>query len=130
MATLISPLTRNEPQTPLRKLLAINWLIVLVIAGIGAIGCAMLYSVADGAWRPWALTHAIRIGAAFGIFFIVALIDIRRWFQFAFPIYLIALLLLIAVEFVGSTGGGGQRWLDLKFMRLQPSELMKVSLIL
>ncbi|MGD8326925.1 MAG: rod shape-determining protein RodA [Sphingomonadales bacterium] len=116
--------------TLLGKLGRINWLIVLVICAIAGAGIGVLYSVADGSFDPWATRQAIRFGFALALMLGIALVDIRIWMRMAFPLYGLGLILLVAVELFGVAGGGGQRWIDLKFMRLQPSELMKVALIL
>ncbi len=121
----------RNPDIPLsEKLWQINWGLVLLIVLIAAIGCAMLYSAAEGAIDPWASRHAMRFGAGLLVMFAVALIDIRFWFRYAYVIYAGALGLLGAVEFVGDVGMGAQRWIDLKVIQLQPSEVMKIALVL
>jgi rod shape determining protein RodA len=72
----------------------------------------------------------IRFGVGLVVLLAVALVDIRIWFQLAYPIYGVSLLLLIAVEFVGRSGKGAERWIELGPLQLQPSELMKIALIL
>ncbi|GAB4145832.1 MAG: rod shape-determining protein RodA [Sphingomonadales bacterium] len=128
--SLLSLDQRDSKFSLLDKLARINWLIVLAICAIAGIGVAALYSVAGGAFDPWASRQAIRFLVALGVLLAVALIDIRVWMNLAVPIYLAALGLLILVEIAGVAGGGGQRWIDLKFMRLQPSELMKVAIVM
>ncbi len=115
---------------PLARLMRVNPLIVAVLVLLGAIGVMMLYSVADGHWQPYASRQAIRFVAAFFAMLVIAMTDLRVWLKFAYPAYLCGLLLLVAVEAVGAIGKGGQRWLDLGFMRLQPSEVMKIALVL
>ena len=112
------------------KLLRINWPLALLIAAVAAIGFMMLYSVAGGSPDPWASRQATRFAAGFLGMMIVALIDIRFWRLMAAPIYLGCLALLVAVEFVGVTGQGAQRWIDLKVIQLQPSEAMKIGLVM
>lgn len=112
------------------KLLRINWALVLLVAAIAGIGFLMLYSVAGGSVEPWAGRQMTRFGAGLILMAIVALIDIRFW-RWASPLaYLGALGLLVAVEFVGETGMGAQRWIRLGPMTLQPSEVMKVGLVM
>ena len=113
-----------------QRLGRINWLIVLVVCAIAGVGFAMLYSVAGGSWDPWAKNHAIRFSVAFVIMIGIAVFDLRWWMMLAYPAFIGALLLLLAVEFIGASGMGGQRWLDLGFMRLQPSEIVKVALVM
>ena len=112
------------------KLLEVNWGLVLLIAIIAAIGFAMLYSIAGGHFLPWALPQIIRFLIGLLILVAVALIDIRVWMSLAYPAYLISLLLLVAVELAGHVGLGAQRWIELGPVQLQPSELMKISLVL
>ncbi|GAK33117.1 rod shape-determining protein RodA [Iodidimonas nitroreducens] len=117
---------RSLPQ----KLLDLNWLVIAVLILIAGVGVAMLYSVGGGHFDPWARQQAIRFGALFLLMIAIALVDLRFWFQLAYPAFFGALALLIAVEFIGVVGMGGQRWLDLGFMRLQPSEIMKIALVM
>ena len=112
------------------KLLDINWGLVLLIAIIACIGFSMLYSVAGGHFTPWALAQVIRFAIGLVILVIVAVIDIRVWLSVAYPAYVFSLLLLIAVEVAGHVGLGAQRWIELGPLQLQPSELMKISLVL
>ena len=112
------------------KLLRLNWGLVVLIAIVGGIGLAMLYSAADGSWHPWAGKQAVRFGVAGCLMIAAALIDIRIWLRLAYPIYLGVLVLLVGVEVRGAIGMGAQRWIDLGFIQLQPSELMKVALVL
>lgn len=112
------------------KLSELNWLIVLLIAAIASVGFVMLYSVAGGNIEPWALRQMMRFGLGLVLMLAIGLTNIRFWMLAAYPIYLTALLLLVAVEFIGVTGMGAQRWIDVGVMRLQPSEIMKISLVL
>ncbi|MFM2045404.1 MAG: hypothetical protein RLY86_3980, partial [Pseudomonadota bacterium] len=112
------------------KLGQLAWSLVLLIVVVAGVGLAMLYSAANGSWDPWASRQAVRFGAAVCIMLTVALIDIRFWMKMAWPLYGLALTLLIGVEVMGQINMGAQRWIDLGFMQLQPSELMKVTLIL
>jgi len=112
------------------RLLALNWFVVLLLCVIACIGFAMLYSAGNGSWDPWASRQAIRFGAGLVLLLVVALIDIRFWLRVAYLIYGGCLLLLIAVELMGEIGMGAQRWIDIGFMQLQPSEMMKVALVL
>jgi rod shape determining protein RodA len=127
----ISRLTfeRNPEISLAEKIGQINWGLVFVITLIAAIGCAMLYSAAEGSIDPWASRQAVRFGAGLLLMFAVALIDVRIWFRYAYGFYFGALVLLGAVEFVGTAGMGAQRWIDLKVIQLQPSEVMKVALV-
>lgn len=113
-----------------RKLLYMNWPLVLLLSAITAIGLMMLYSVAGGSMSPWMEPQAKRFILGLVVMFTVAMVPIWFWRNMALVAYLSALLLLVAVEVMGTVGMGAQRWIDLGFMRLQPSELMKVTLVL
>src|ERR1700731_3304288 len=91
----------------------INWGLVLVLTAIAGIGVLALYSAAGGRYDPWAARHAIRYGAALGLLLIVALVHPKVWLALAWPIYVAAMLLLMAVDVMGKTGMGAQRWLML-----------------
>lgn len=122
---------RRNPNLPLsRKLLYLNWGLVLIVVALAGVGAAMLYSAANGSFNPWASPHLLRFGPALVLLILVAVTDIRIWFRFAYPFYIVCLLLLAAVELKGSIGMGAQRWIDIGFMQLQPSEVMKVALVL
>lgn len=113
------------------KLFEINWGLVMLIALIAAVGFAMLYSVAGGHFEPWAAKQMVRFIVGLAILIAVALVDIRIWMDLAYPAYGAALLLLVATTIVGHVGGlGAQRWIELGPLQLQPSELMKISLVL
>jgi rod shape determining protein RodA len=113
------------------KLLDVNWGLVLLITLIACVGFAMQYSVAGGHFHPWALPQMERFVLGVVILVVVALIDIRIWMNVAYPFYGVALLLLIATTIMGKVGGlGAQRWLELGPLQIQPSELMKISLVL
>jgi rod shape determining protein RodA len=112
------------------KLRGINWWIVLLILAIGGLGVAMLYSVAGGSWTPWALNQAIRFSLLACIMLAMATVDLEVWLRIAYPAYGVVLLLLVGVEIVGQLGGGAQRWIDLGVIAIQPSEFMKLALVL
>lgn len=121
----------NPPDLTIgQKLVAVNWLLVLLVVTIAGVGCLMLYSAANGDWTPWAYRHALRFGIGLTIMLIIALIDIRFWIRTAYLGYLVALVLLGAVEIMGEIGMGAQRWIDLGLFQLQPSEVMKICLVL
>ena len=112
------------------KLWQINWTLIVLATAIAGVGFAMLYSAANGSIDPWASRQAIRYGAGLVLMFAIALVDVRVWLRYAYLIYFAALGLLVAVEVVGTSGMGAQRWIDLQVLRLQPSEIMKVALVL
>jgi|SRR5665213_123893 len=112
------------------KLLNVNWMLVLLLATIAGIGFAMLYSAANGNWQPWAARQVLRFAVAVVVMLAVALVDIRFWLRSAYVFYAVTMVLLIAVEVRGAIGMGAQRWIDLGLIQLQPSEFMKIALIL
>jgi len=113
-----------------RKVLQINWGLVLLVTATASIGVAMLYSAANGSWNPWATRQVLRFGIGLVILICVALIDIRFWWRNAYLIYGVLMMMLVAVEVAGSIGMGAQRWINLGAIKLQPSELMKVGIVL
>ena len=113
-----------------RKVLYMNWPVVLLVTAVACIGFLMLYSVAGGSFTPWVEPQMKRFALGLAVMFFVAMVPIWFWRNMAALAYLISLVLLILVEFFGTTGMGAQRWIDLGFMRLQPSELTKITLVM
>jgi len=122
--------TRQPEMTFGQKLWQVNWLFVLLIAVTASVGFGMLYSAADGKIDPWASRQMARFGVAVLLMIAVAVTSIRFWLRHAYLIYFLSLALLLVVEFAGSVGMGAQRWIDLKFITIQPSEMMKIAIIL
>mgnify|MGYP003312493406 FL=1 len=113
-----------------RKILFINWGLVALIIGAAASGFVMLISVAGGSLEPWASAQMQRFSIGLVAMFVIAMTPIWIWRNVSIPIYIIALLLLLLVEFLGSTGMGAQRWINLGFINLQPSEVAKIALVM
>jgi rod shape determining protein RodA len=113
-----------------QKIAHINWAMVLLVCLVATVGFVMLYSAAGGNFDPWADRQMVRFGVGLVLMISVAVVDIRIWLRYAYLIYAGALTLLVAVEVAGEIGMGAQRWIDLGFFQLQPSELMKVALVL
>ncbi|MEM7270018.1 MAG: rod shape-determining protein RodA [Pseudomonadota bacterium] len=113
-----------------RKLFRFNWGLTILVAAVAAVGFLMLYSVAGGDVDPWASRQMMRFGVGVGVMVIVAMIDLSFWRLLSPLVYIGALALLVGVELAGVSGMGATRWIDLGFFRLQPSELMKIGLIL
>ena len=112
------------------KFSEIDWTLALLVSLIAGTGSIMLYSIAGVSWEPWAANHLVRFGLCFIMMVVLAMVDLRVWFASAYPVYAVGLILLLAVEIVGDVSLGAQRWLDLGFVRLQPSEIMKIGLVL
>lgn len=109
---------------------SLAWRPILLLLLIGGFGTIVLYSAAGGSTAPWAASHAIRLLVFLGLALVLSRIRIDAWKGVAFPLYGGILLLLILVELLGAVSGGSQRWLDLGVIRLQPSELMKLAIVL
>lgn len=97
---------------------------------IGLVGVLMIYAATGGVWSAGAKQHFLRLILAGGLMIAVALCDIRIWYALAYPIFGLSLILLIGVDFFGVTINGSERWIDLGPIRLQPSELMKLGLVM
>jgi rod shape determining protein RodA len=112
------------------KLFEVNWGLVLLITLIALGGIAMLYSVAGGHFHPWALSQLSKFLVGVLVMVVAATIDVRVWMSLAYPAYALAMVLLIAVDVAGHVGLGAQRWIMVGPLEIQPSELMKISLVL
>ena len=112
------------------KLSQIDWIFCLVLVAIAAAGGLMLYSIAGGAWPPWAGRHLTLFAVCFVLMIALATVDVRVWFALAYPTYAIGLVLLLAVAVAGHSTLGARRWLDLGPLRIQPSEIIKIGLVL
>ena len=124
-------LIRAEPSFGLTtKLFQISWIYVLLICALAGVGYAALYSAAGGSPEPYASKQAIRFAFGLVMMLCVALVDIRFIVRIAWPLYAISLALLVLVLRVGHVGKGAQRWIELGGTQLQPSELMKIALVL
>jgi len=127
----VSALTRpGERDRLVVKLSELDWVFVLALCLIAGAGALMLFSIAGSSWTPWAAAHVIRFGICLLMMIALAMIDVRVWFALAYPIYGIGLLLLVAVEAVGDTRLGAQRWLSIGGFSFQPSEVMKLGIVL
>ncbi|MGR3291942.1 MAG: rod shape-determining protein RodA [Paracoccaceae bacterium] len=116
--------------TGFRKLLFLNWPIILLVTAVACFGFLMLYSVAGGSYLPWAEPQMKRFALGMVLMLFVAMIPIWFWRNVSGLAYGVSLFLLLLVEYVGVTSMGAQRWIDLGFMRLQPSELAKITLVM
>jgi rod shape determining protein RodA len=119
----------TKSEMPLReKIWQINWTLILLLTLVASVGFMTLYSAAGGKLEPWAMRQMMRFGVGLCVMIVVALIDIRFWMKHAYMLYLAGMVLLVVVEVRGSIGMGAQRWIDLGFIQLQPSEIMKIVL--
>ncbi len=113
-----------------RKIFFVNWPLVLLLCAVCGYGFLMLYSVAGGSFSPWAEPQMKRFAMGMTAMFMIAFIPIWFWRNMSALAYVGSLVLLLSVEFFGAVGMGAQRWIDLGFMRLQPSELTKITLVM
>jgi len=127
----VSALTRpGERDRLVNKFGEIDWIFCLTLCLIAGAGALMLFSIAGSSWMPWAAPHLARFVLFFAIMIVLSLVDIRVWFALAYPIYGAGFLLLIAVMFVGHHALGAQRWLQAGPIQIQPSEIMKIGMVL
>jgi rod shape determining protein RodA len=112
------------------KILSIDYILVISIFILGIISMFAMYSTDGGEFKYHTNSHILRFFVFFGLFFLISLIQIRFWHDQSYLIYILFFILLLCVKYFGLTSSGSKRWLDLYFMNLQPSELMKVGLIL
>ena len=113
-----------------QRIRQIPWSLVILATMVASIGFAMLYSAAGGDPDRWMNKQMIRFAVGICIMLAIGMVDLQRLAKIAYPLYAVAFVLLVYVEFAGEIGMGAQRWIDLKFFQLQPSELMKISLCL
>jgi rod shape determining protein RodA len=109
---------------------SLPWKIMLVLIALVGFGSVVLYSAAGGHFSPWAGKHFGRFAVFMAMAIIMSRFSLEFWKNITFPVYGILFVLLIIVEFVGFVGGGSQRWINIGFMTLQPSELMKPAVVL
>lgn len=112
------------------KLSGFSWPLFIPMCLILTVSIIVLFSAGGGSWKPFALSQLIKILAGLGVFFIVSFTNIKIWLKSANIIYAIALILVILVTFIGHTGMGAQRWLNIGFINIQPSEFIKIALVL
>lgn len=117
----------NFVPAPLAQL---PWKIILLVLVIGCFDLLVMYSAAGGSLHPWALSQGIRFFIFLAAAVLLSGVRESTWSMIAIPAYTVLIGMLILVELIGAVRGGGQRWLDLGIIRLQPSELMKVFIVL
>lgn len=113
-----------------QPLARLPWRLIFLVAAISAMGIITLYSAAGGAMNPWAAKQGVIILGFLAMAIGISWIPESFIKQVTFPTYVVIVILLILVEMLGFVGKGAQRWLDLGFIRLQPSEFMKPAIVL
>ena len=111
------------------KLLSVDYFLILIVLSIGAISVFAIYSTESGNFSYFTKNHLIRLLVFFSMFLVLSFVRISTWYRHAYVFYLIALFLLILVIFFGLTASGSKRWINLYFLNFQPSELMKIAVI-
>ena len=111
------------------KLLSVDYFLILIVLSIGAISVFAIYSTESGNFSYFTKNHLFRLLAFFSMFLVLSFVRISTWYRHAYVFYLIALFLLILVIFFGLTASGSKRWINLYFLNFQPSELMKIAVI-
>ena len=119
-----------EPPRGIRKFLALNWPLAFLLAAVASVGFLTLYSVAGGNIDTWARPQMERFAIGMVAMLGLGFVPIWFWRGISVLAYVICVLLLVAVDVIGHVGMGAQRWLDLGPVKLQPSELMKIALVL
>jgi len=120
-------INRSFVPAPLAQL---PWKIIFLVSAIGAFGLVVLYSAAGGSWQPWAFNQGLRFVVLMCGAILLSRVRESVWSSAALPVYVVLVVALVAVELLGAVRGGSQRWLDLGFIRLQPSEFMKPFIVL
>ncbi len=112
------------------KLFSMSFTYMFLIIILVIIGTVTLYSAANGDWQPWAIQHIMRFVAAFAVMLGIAVIDAKYYYKSAYIFFFFSFLLLVVVELTGHIGMGAQRWINFGVFKLQPSELMKIGIVL
>ncbi len=127
MSSLILPGPRRGARERLAQL---HWPLIILLTMIAGVGVITLYSVAEGNWRPWSMRHGLRYLVALSVLIAIGMVSIRHWMALSYPIYFAALLALAATPFIGEINMGARRWIEFSGMQFQPSEAMKIGLVM
>lgn len=112
------------------RLRELPWPVLTAIVAVGGFGLVILFSAAGGSLHPWAMKQGIRFGVLLAAMLVLSRVPLRLWLRYAYPLYGAVLLGLVGVEALGGISGGSRRWLDVGLLRLQPSEFMKLAIVL
>jgi len=106
------------------------WGMLAAVVAVGGFGLIVLYSAAGGAMHPWAMAQGVRFAVLLVVAIALAQLDPKLWLKHAYLFYAAVLIALVGVEALGAVSGGSRRWLDTGNLRLQPSEFMKLAIVL
>lgn len=112
------------------KLSRFSWSLFIPMCVVLIFSILVLFSAGGGSWFPYAMPQLMKIFIGLAIFFAVSFSNIKTWIKSAYFIYAVALILIILVTFIGDVGMGAQRWLNLGIINIQPSEFIKIALVL
>lgn len=121
---------RNPDMTLKERFFHVSWFYIFLICLVAATGFVILYAAANGSWTPWASRQFVRFWMGMAVLLCVAMLNLRLWLKYAYVFYCIVLAMLFYVEFFGHDVMGATRWINLGFVQIQPSELMKIALVL
>lgn len=121
---------RNPDMTLKERFFHISWFYIFLICLVAATGFVILYAAANGSWTPWVSKQFVRFWMGMAVLLCVAMLNLRLWLKYAYVFYCIVLAMLFYVEFFGHDAMGATRWINLGFVQIQPSELMKIALVL
>ncbi|GGB37630.1 rod shape-determining protein RodA [Tistrella bauzanensis] len=113
-----------------QRIRSFGWGLLVLLSLVAGTGFLILYSAANGSLSPWANAQMIRFAIGTALMIVIGLTDLKLWLKLAYPLYGLAFVLLVAVEIMGDIGMGAQRWIDLGFFQIQPSEVMKIAIVL
>jgi len=112
------------------KIKNLNYLLIFLLVLISFIGAAGLYSAADGSYQPWASKHLVRFYVFLLMAIVISIIDIKLIYKYSYLLFILSLLLLVSVEIIGVLGKGATRWIKFFGFSIQPSEFVKITIIL
>lgn len=119
-----------EKHTVFWKFKRLNYFYLFLVVLLALFGVLLLYGAAHGSWDPYAQRHLVRFMVGLVLALGIAFAPMRLIYHASYPLYFFAVFLLLLVPFIGITSMGATRWIDLGVMRLQPSEIAKIALIL
>ncbi len=122
--------SEKGPASIAARLWSVHWLLLAIIASLAAVGAVALYSSTGGTFSPRAESHVLRFLAGLGLIFAITAVPLRLWMSLAYPLYALALVALALVPVFGTAFGGATRWIMVGPVTIQPSEFMKVAVIL